>query len=283
MKINKNSLQARIMNKIGTTNVPANAYLQCFFFDAFLKRLAKSSYKDNFVFKGGYLLSTSLGIDFRSTMDMDFLIRKMSFVEEEIVRIIKEISVIDVDDNVSFEYIASKCIREDDEYGGYNISFLGRLENIKVVVSIDVVAGDPITPAPINYQYKCMFDNSILNIVAYNLPTIVAEKLQTVLFRKTLNSRCKDFYDLYIIHKLKINAIDANDLRKAFFETCNYRKTMFALEEALQTINDIKKDDSMEIKWHIYAKRNSYYVSGIVFEDVIDAMLSFVKIIFAGE
>lgn len=283
MKINKNSLQARINSKKSVTNVPANAYLQCFFFDAFLERLANSPYKDNFVFKGGYLLSSNVGIDLRSTMDMDFLIRKMSFVKEDVVRIFKEISAIDVDDYVSFECVGVEDIREDDEYGGYNISLLGRLENIKVLVSVDVAAGDPITPAPIIYQYKCMFDNTVLNLRAYNFPTIIAEKLQTVLVRKTLNSRCKDFYDLYIIYSMRINDINKDDLINAFSATCKHRKTLFSLKEALQTIDDIKNDNSMKEKWRAFTKRNSYYASGVAFESVVETALAFAKIVFESK
>jgi predicted nucleotidyltransferase component of viral defense system len=211
MKINKNSLQARIKNLSSQKGVPSNVILQDYFFDAFLKRLAKSQYVKNFVFKGGFLLSTTLGIDFRSTMDMDFLLTKLAMNKENIEKIFKEIAEIDVEDSIIFEFVDINDIRQEDEYGGFNVSLLGRLENIKVVVSIDIATGDPITPSSVSYNYRCLFDNEILTFVAYNFETIIAEKLQTILNRGVTNSRSKDFYDLYIIYKLRWNDISFRD------------------------------------------------------------------------
>lgn len=212
MKINKNSLQARINNLSSKTGVHPNILLKTFFFDAFLKRLSVSKYCNNFVFKGGFLLSTSLGIDLRSTMDIDFLIEKINLEKSNIINIFIEIAQIDVKDNVSFEYLNIEDIRKDDQYGGYNITFLGKLENINEQVSIDIATGDPITPSEIDYHYKCSFDEEILYFKAYNYETILAEKLQTILIRGIVNSRCKDFYDVFIIHKLRWNNINLNNL-----------------------------------------------------------------------
>ena len=144
--------------------VPSNVILQDYFFDAFLKRIAKSQYAENFVFKGGFLLSTTLGIDFRSTMDMDFLLTKLAMNKENIKKIFKEIAEIDVDDNITFDFVDINDIRQEDEYGGFNVSLLGRLENVKVVVSIDIATGDPITPSSVSYNYRCLFDNEILTL-----------------------------------------------------------------------------------------------------------------------
>lgn len=180
MKINKNSLQARIQNLSIQKGVPSNVILQDYFFDAFLKRLAKSKYVDNFVFKGGFLLSATLGIDFRSTMDMDFLITKLMMTKKNIEKIFKEIADIEVDDYIHFEFVDIADIRQEDVYGGFNVYLLGRLENIKVVVSVDVATGDPITPSSVSYKYKCLFDNEVLIFAAYNFETIIAEKLQTI-------------------------------------------------------------------------------------------------------
>lgn len=201
--ISKNALQAKINNLSSKIGVHQNILLKSFFFDEFLKRLETSPYKDNFVFKGGFLLSTSLGIDLRSTMDIDFLLRKLDLSRENIVNIIKEVASINIDDGIIFEFQSINEIREEDEYGRYNVTLLGRFENIKETVNIDIATGDPITPNAINYEYKCLLDNDVLKFKAYNYETIIAEKMQTILFRGIANSRSKDFYDLYIIHKLK--------------------------------------------------------------------------------
>jgi predicted nucleotidyltransferase component of viral defense system len=271
MKINKNSLQARIKNLSSQKGVPSNVILQDYFFDAFLKRLAKSQYVENFVFKGGFLLSTTLGIDFRSTMDMDFLLTKLPMNKENIEKIFKEIAEIDVDDNITFEFVDINDIRQEDEYGGFNVSLLGRLENVRVVVSIDIATGDPITPSSVSYHYRCLFDNEILTFAAYNFETIIAEKLQTILNRGVTNSRSKDFYDLYIIYKLRWDDINISTLKEAFNNTCRYRNTIFSSGYATEIKNQIENDLSMQKRWESFSKKNEF-ASDISFSDTISVL-----------
>ena len=271
MKINKNSLQARIKNLSSQKGVPSNVILQDYFFDAFLKRIAKSQYAENFVFKGGFLLSTTLGIDFRSTMDMDFLLTKLAMNKENIKKIFKEIAEIDVDDNITFKFVDINDIRQEDEYGGFNVSLLGRLENVKVVVSIDIATGDPITPSSVSYNYRCLFDNEILIFAAYNFETIIAEKLQTILNRGVTNSRSKDFYDLYIIYKLRWNDINVSTLKEAFNNTCRYRNTIFSSGHATEIKNQIENDLSMQKRWESFSKKNEF-ASDISFSDTISVL-----------
>lgn len=281
MLINKNSLQARINNLSTKTGVHPNILLKSFFFDAFLKRLAASKYADKFVFKGGFFLSTSLGINLRSTMDIDFLLRKMNLTMENIVNVLKEVSLIDIGDNVTFEYQNINEIRQDDEYGGYNIVLLGKLENIKETISIDVATGDPITPSPMDYRYKCLFDDEILSFKAYNFETILAEKLQTILFRGIANSRSKDFYDIFIIYKLRWNDIDTEVLKEAFVNTCNYRGTVFAKDEALRIVDRIKNDSQMESRWKTYSKRNQF-AKIIEFKDTLNPLETIIEELVFG-
>lgn len=281
MLINKNSLQARINNLSTKTGVHPNILLKSFFFDAFLKRLAASKYADKFVFKGGFFLSTSLGINLRSTMDIDFLLRKMNLTMENIVNVLKEVSLIDIGDNVTFEYQNINEIRQDDEYGGYNIVLLGKLENIKETISIDVATGDPITPSPMDYRYKCLFGDEILSFKAYNFETILAEKLQTILFRGVANSRSKDFYDIFIIYKLRWNDIDTKVLKEAFVNTCNYRGTVFAKDEALRIVDRIKNDSQMESRWKTYSKRNQF-AKIIEFKDTLNPLETIIEELVFG-
>lgn len=279
MTINKNSLQARINNLSSKTGVHQNILLKTFFFDAFLKRLSVSKYCDNFVFKGGFLLSTSLGIELRSTMDIDFLLEKINLEKSNVINMFMEIASIDVKDNVIFEYINIDNIRKDDQYGGYNITFLGKLENIKEQISIDIATGDPITPSAINYHYKCIFDEEILYFKAYNYETVLAEKLQTILTRGIVNSRCKDFYDVFIIHKLRWSSINMNDLMLAFVNTCNYRNSLFTKEDAMKIICDIENNLQMLTRWNSYKKRNKF-VEHVAFEDTVKSIKSIIQIIF---
>lgn len=279
MPINKNSLQARINNYSNKTGVHQNILLKAFFFDSFLKRLAASKYSDNFVFKGGFYLSSNLGIDLRSTMDIDFLLRKISFTRENIINIFDEIASIDIDDGINFEINNVGEIRLEDEYGGFNITLLGRLENIRETVDIDVATGDPITPNAISYQYRCLFDEEVLDFKAYTFETVLAEKLQTILVRGVTNSRCKDFYDLYIIQQLRWEAIDIKTLKEAFANTCRYRNTFFSQEEAIKIISKINDDSQMEIRWNSYRKRNKF-VGDITFKETVEKVLLIVNVIY---
>lgn len=279
MSINKNSLQSKINNLSNETGVHQNILLKSFFFDAFLKRLAASKYSNNFVFKGGFLLSTSLGINLRSTMDIDFLLKRINVERENIVNILKEISSKDVDDEVSFEFSDIEEIRLEDEYGGYSITFLGRLENIRETINIDVATGDPLTTSAVDYKYKCLFDDKVLTFKAYNFETILAEKLQTILVRGLANSRSKDFYDVYIIQKLRWNEINSETIKEAFANTCKYRETLFTEDEALRIFNYIKNDKIMENRWNIYRNRNSF-VGNTEFKDACDALYLILKAAF---
>ena len=205
----------------------------------------------------------------------------MNLAMENIVNVLKEVSLIDIGDNVTFEYQNINEIRQDDEYGGYNIVLLGKLENIKETISIDVATGDPITPSAMDYRYKCLFDEEILSFKAYNFETILAEKLQTILFRGIANSRSKDFYDIFIIYKLRWNDIDTKVLKEAFVNTCNYRGTVFAKDEALRIVDRIKNDSQMESRWKTYSKRNQF-AKNIEFKDTLNPLETIIEELVFG-
>jgi predicted nucleotidyltransferase component of viral defense system len=227
MKINKNSLQARINNLSKEMNVHANVLLVSFFFDEFISRLAKSIYADKFVFKGGFYLATLLGIKNRYTADIDFLLRKETMDENRLRKIFSDIIETDADDSITFEIADISPIRDEDAYGGFSIFLIGRLENVRQSFHVDVAMGDPITPSDIEYTYQSVISNETIAFRAYNLETIIAEKLQTIFSRGLLNSRCKDYYDIYIINQLQWKNISIPDLKKSFEVTCQYRKTPF--------------------------------------------------------
>lgn len=279
MKINKNSLQARVLNLSTQKGVPSNVILQNYFFDAFIRRLASSKYSENFIFKGGFLLSTSLGIDYRSTMDIDFLLSKLSLEKDIVEKVFKEIIAIDVNDFVVFEFYKISNIRENDQYGGFNITLIGKLENIKVPVNIDVATGDPITPSSVLYTYKCMFDEETINFQSYNYETIISEKLQTILSRGITNSRSKDFYDLYIITKLKYESIDKDLLFSAFQNTCKYRNTYFSKETAIQTLSNLSNDKNILLRWDAYTRKNKF-AHDIKFLNVIGSINKLITVVY---
>lgn len=279
MKINKNSLQARINNLSKELNVHANVLLVSFFFDAFISRLAKSIYADKFVFKGGFYLATLLGVKNRYTADIDFLLRKESMDENRLKEIFSDIIATDADDSITFEIADISPIRDEDAYGGYSILLTGHLENVRQSFHVDVATGDPITPTDIEYSYQSLISNETIAFRAYNLETVIAEKLQTILSRGLLNSRCKDYYDIYIINQLQRKNISIPDLKKAFVTTCQYRKTPFEKVESLLILEEISKSNILQNRWSNYARKASY-AKDITFEATIESCKEIVDCIF---
>ena len=279
MKINKNSLQARINNLSKELNVHANVLLVSFFFDAFISRLAKSIYADKFVFKGGFYLATLLGVKNRYTADIDFLLRKESMDENRLREIFSDIIATNADDSITFEIADISPIRDEDAYGGFSILLTGHLENVRQSFHVDVATGDPITPTDIEYSYQSLISNETIAFRAYNLETVVAEKLQTILSRGMLNSRCKDYYDIYIINQMQRKNISIPDLKKAFVTTCQYRKTPFEKEESLLILEEISRSNILQTRWNNYARKASF-AKDITFEATVESCKEILDCIF---
>ena len=220
-----------------------------------------------------------LGVKNRYTTDIDFLLRRESMDENRLREIFTDIIAIDADDSITFEISDISPIRGEDAYGGFSILLTGHLENVRQSFHVDVATGDPITPKDIEYSYQSLISNETIAFRAYNLETVVAEKLQTILFRRLLNSRCKDYYDIYIIHQLQWRKISIPDLRKSFETTCQYRKTPFEKEKSLLVLEEISKSDIFQTRWKNYAKKSSF-AKGISFEATIEACKEILDCIF---
>ena len=270
MKINKDSLKARANNIAKKHDVSQNVIYDRFFFDAFLTRLAVSPYRDKLILKGGIYLSSLLGINNRSTIDIDFYGRQIEMEQETIGNVIKDILSIDVDDGIKFLYLGISSIREDDRYGGFQIFVRGKLDNVRHDFSIDIATGDPIIPSEKDYDYKCLVTEEVLPLKAYSLETIVSEKLQTVLVRALANSRSKDYYDLYILEKLQKDNINIAYLKKAFEETCKYRKFTMTKKDAIELLFVIETNEQIQLRWRTYSKRNKY--ANVDLKDAIKAI-----------
>ena len=277
MKINKDSLKARANNLANELGVSQNIIYDRFFYDAFLSRLVISRYKDKFVLKGGLYLSSLLGINNRSTMDLDFYLKSIAMEKDNIVSIIKEISALDLDDNISFTTIGSEDIRQEDVYGGFKITILGKLDNVRHQFSIDVATGDPIIPSDRDYDYKCLVTGEVLPLKVYSLESVISEKLETVLSKGIANSRSKDFYDLYILRKTQIKNVNVDILKQAFEKTREYRNFYIDKEDALSMIEMLKGNSLVDARWTAYCK-NSKYVGNLPFEEVIMAIKEWVEI-----
>lgn len=279
MKINKEALKAKVNSLAKKLNVSHTTIYNRFFFDAFLTRLSSSQYKDKFILKGGLYLSSLLGINNRSTMDIDFCLKKIKMEKEEIVKIIKDVISIDINDGITFKYINIDDIRENDIYGGYQVVIQGRLNNVRHQFGIDVATGDPIIPKEKGYEYECLVTKEILSLKVYSLESIIAEKLETILSRGITNSRSKDYYDLYIIMKTQRNIINKEILKEAYKETCSYRNFFINENEALLLLEEVNKNTLMKTRWNAYC-RNVKYSEGIEFNEVIDSIKESIKIAF---
>ncbi len=277
--INKDSLKAKANNLSKELNVSQNVIYNRFFYDAFLSRLAVSVYKERFILKGGLYLSSIFGIDSRSTMDIDFCLRKVSMEKDKIVKMIKEIASIDIGDGVSFEVIGASDIRGDDLYGGFQIVLLAKLDNVRYQFGIDIATGDPIVPMERTYDYKCLVSGVTLPIKAYSLESIVAEKLETVLSRGIANSRSKDYYDLYILNKTQSNNINIEVLKDAYHQTCNYRNFSISKTAARNLTSVISDNQQINKRWIAFGKKVKY-ADGIAFKDVISSVNEWIDICY---
>lgn len=271
---NAKNLIDKLKNKAVQNNITVNEVLQNYMFERILERLSISEYKNNFILKGGVLLSSIMGIDTRTTMDMDTCLKGINLTEEQLYKVLKNILDTDVKDGVTFEIKNSKPIREDDEYGGLKYNILAKFDNIKVNLSIDIATGDVITPGEIEYNYKMMFEDKALKIMTYNIESIIAEKFQTIISRNVLNSRMKDFYDLYYL--IKYSTFSKDDLRLAIEKTFDKRNTDIKLINS--NISVIQESDLLQDLWKTYSQKYKY-TKDIKFEDIIETIKKISKLI----
>lgn len=264
---NTKSLMDKSRNLAQKCNITTNEVLQNYMFERILERLSISKYKNNFILKGGLLLSSIMGIDIRTTMDMDTCIKGITLTDDELYQVLNEILSIDVGDNVKFEIKNSKPIREEDDYGGLRYNIVALFDNIRVNLSIDIATGDLITPKEIEYTYKMMFEERNLKLMTYNIETIIAEKFQTIISRSILNSRMKDYYDLYYL--LKNKEFSNENLKEAINKTFSKRDT--EIESINNVIFEIEKSDFVKELWVNYAKKH-IYAENINFKDIINVI-----------
>lgn len=261
---NAKSLMDKSRYLASKNNITTNEVLQNYMFERILERLSISRYKNNFILKGGLLLSSIMGIDTRTTMDMDTCIKGMNLTDEQLYEVLNEILNIDVNDGVKFEIKNSKPIREDDDYGGLKYKLLAKFDNLRVNLSIDIATGDLITPREIEYDYKMMFEDRSLKIMTYNIESIIAEKFQTVISRGILNSRMKDYYDLYYL--ITYEKYSKDNLKEAIIKTFKKRNT--DINSIDKIIEEIKQSEFTKELWIEYAKKHQY-VKSLKFEEII--------------
>lgn len=268
---NPMQLKAKIKNVSKETGISAQLVLQNYMLERLLERISLSEYKHNFILKGGFLIASIVGLNTRATMDMDITLKDLPLNEQLLLEMFNKICEVEIDDPFDFEITKVNEIREGDTYSGYKISIIGKYPPIAVPIKLDVTTGDKITPKEISFSYKMLFDEGNLNVLAYNIETILAEKLETIISRSDQNTRPRDFYDVYILSKLKWQHIDFEVLSKALDMTSSYRGTQSMMKDYLSAINTIRNSKDMNEYWLRYQKDFDYAL-GLTFDEVIDAV-----------
>ena len=272
-------LKGKIKNLSGKDAKKAESYVRLFFMERFLERVSVSDYRHNFILKGGLLTSSLLGIDLRTTMDIDTTVTAIDLNENEIRRIVESICTVEMDDNISFEIIHMETIMDDFEYPGVRVHLEGHFEGIRQPIKIDVSTDDVITPAAIEYDYRLMFEDRTIKLMSYNTETLLAEKIQTILARGIANTRLRDYYDVYMIAGKE--EYDMEILRQAFSATCSKRNTVYDADQAAEILNLIENDDVLRNNWTKYGTKYEY-ARGIEWDDVIPGVKSTIQTIVTG-
>ena len=275
--MNKAKLTALCHKISKQTGLTFNSVMTYYFLEIILKKLSQSSYADHYIFKGGFLLSNVIGVESRSTVDIDFLFHKQTLSEENVQQQLEEI-LTESKDDIQFSIQSISSIKESDNYGGYRATILCQLENIKQIIHLDIATGDIVTPHPVSYAYKAIFNDESFSIIAYTIETILAEKLQTIYSRNFLNSRSKDFYDVYILSKLKKNDIDFRQLNVACQRTFSFRETELDYNEIVQLMESFEADPIQQQQWQNYSNKYSY-TKGLSFSEILDEIVNLVSII----
>lgn len=278
MKRNTMSFKAIINNMAKENNVAAQSVLQTYMLERLLERISISKYKDNFILKGGMLISAMLGIDSRTTMDMDTTIKGFPLTKDNITNIMDEICNIEIDDNVTLKINNVELIREDDDYGGYRITFEAKYNNeMPVIMKIDITTGDKITYKEIEYSFTLMLEDRKIQIWSYNVETIIAEKFEAIVKRGVLSTRIRDYYDVYMLINTQSKIIDKKTLKDAITLTAQYRGTSEIIKDWKKIVEKIANDSKMRQQWKRYQKDN-FYAEEIEYNDLINAISKVGKI-----
>lgn len=260
------SLKAKIRNIAKSKNIPSQVILQNYMFERFLNRLSVSAYKEKFVLKGGMLVAALVGLDNRATMDLDTTLKNLPLTPDSIEKSLNEIFEVDLKDDVMFKLKGVSPIREDDIYGGYRVALDAIYETIITPMTIDVSTGDVITPNAVKFNFTGIFDDELkFELWAYNIETVLAEKVETILRRNVFNTRPRDFYDTYIL--ITTQEFDKKLFAEALEKTIEHRGTRNQINDYMDTLTIIENSEDLRRMWNNYQRRFAY-AKDISFERV---------------
>lgn len=251
-------IKGRIKSVAKQNNADARTLMRIYMMERFLERLAQSEYRDNFIIKGGILVTAMIGVAHRSTMDIDTSMKNLNLSAEDALRVVNQVKDIDLDDGVSFDVKDVSNIMDEMEYPGIRVTMNANVGRLITPLKIDISTGDVITPRAIEFNYDLLLEDRSISLWSYNLETILAEKLQTVLARGILNTRMRDFYDIRMLLDTYEDKVNKAVLKDAFAATCKKRETDHLQEQAEEIIKIIEADEQLQVLWRAYQKKYSY-------------------------
>ena len=251
-------IKGAIRNISKKTGVNPNSLLQMCLFEGILEKLSKSKYSENFILKGGLLISSLIGVDMRSTMDMDTTLKGIPLNEESISNILNEILAIEIDADIEYKLIKLSPIRQEDVYEDFCASISCIFGKINASLNIDITTGDVITPREMNYSYSKILEEGTIPIMTYTIETILAEKFETISSRNITTTRARDFYDLYMIYSIYKDKIDKDILRKAIERTSKYRGSFETALQYKEIVELFRESETPKKLWKKYTQNNPY-------------------------
>lgn len=264
-------LKALVRNISKGDSTKAQIIIRNYVMERFLERLSLSNYRNNLILKGGTLVSAMVGLDNRSTMDIDATIKNLPLSVKSAQKIVEEITSVEIEDGMAFEIKSVATILDEADYAGVRVILDTTLETMRTPLKIDLSTGDVITPREVLYSFKLLFEDRNISILAYNLETVLAENIETLLSRGTVNTRMRDFYDIYALESTQEQNIDTAVLRTAFANTCEKRNSLAVVSSAALTLDEIQSSPDMAALWKNY-QRKFDYAADIGWDDVMQSV-----------
>lgn len=265
-------LKDKVKNLSDGRSEVAQSLIRYYFMERFLERVSVSEHRNNFILKGGMLVASIIGVDMRATMDIDTTVKELSLNEQDFRKIIEKICAIQIEDGVTFKITSVKKIMEEFDYPGIRMMIEANLDRLRQPFKIDISTDDVITPDAIEFKYKLMFEDRTISVLSYNLETLLAEKMQTILARGLANTRMRDFYDIYEIMNSKAEEVNLDVLKYAFEATCVRRGTVYDKADVEVILDKIKADKGMEDMWNRFRTVN-YFVEGLDWKEIVSFVI----------
>ena len=275
---NAMQLKAKIKNFAKEKNLDSETVFQEYVLERFIDRISKSKYKNDFILKGGMLISSMVGVDLRSTLDIDTTIKGFEFTLDKLNEVLNEIIETDIGDMFTFKILMNKKIMEEKEYHGYRVTLEANFDTISQKFKIDISTGDIITPNEVKDDIKQILSDDKIEILAYNIETVLSEKVHSIIINNTQNSRARDYYDIYILEKLKKKEINNNILKEAIINKFKERGNEKNINNIYQEINKLSNNSDLKDHWKNYREKFTY-AKDIEFEDTIKSLKNIVSVL----